>query len=163
MNWADAVVWHKVDANMPAVQDPRIKALLFHIHYAQYAYLQQWKGLPFDRLKADDFASLDAIYSWMRPHYQELLDFVGATEESSLSAPMILPWAKYYGRQLDIDPKNTTLGETMLHLSCHGIHHRAQLNTLLRTLDVETPLIDYIAWLWLDRPAASWVQGSIAS
>ncbi len=129
------------------------------MHYAQYAYLQQWHGLPFDRLKADDFASLDAVYEWMRPHYLALHAFVPATEEAALPGPMSLPWSKYYGRQMGIDPKDTTLGETMLHLSCHGIHHRAQVNTLLSTHEAEPPLIDYIAWLWHGRPDAAWQQG----
>ncbi|MEM8486346.1 MAG: DinB family protein [Bacteroidota bacterium] len=163
MDWADATVWKKVYGNEAAIADDNVKALLFHVHYAQYAYLQQWNGLPFERLKPDDFVSLDAIYAWMRPHYKMLHGFLANADETGLPGPMSLPWSKYYGRQLGIEPADTTLGETMLHLSCHGIHHRAQLNTLLRKLGTEPPLIDYIAWLWHGRPLAVWENGAAAN
>ncbi len=156
MDWADAVIWNAVLHNVTAAGDVAIKARLFHIHYAQYAYLQQWKGLDFERLKEDDFDSLQDVKAWMQPHYLELHTVLHATPEDALSGPMSLPWAKYYGRQMGITPEDTTLGETMLHLGYHGIHHRAQVNTQLREHGETPPLIDYIAWIWQGRPDAAW-------
>ena len=156
MDWADAVIWKAVLRNAAVSGDEAVKARLFHIHYAQYAYLQRWKGLDFERLKDTNFDSLHAVKDWMQPHYVELHEVVNATAEDALSSPMTLPWAKYYGRQMGITPKDTTLGETMLHLGYHGIHHRAQINTQLSQHGATSPLIDYIAWVWQGRPDADW-------
>ena len=42
--------------------------------------------------------------------------------------------------------------------SRHTGHHRAQANSRLRALGAEPPIIDYIAWLWLERPAPAWPE-----
>jgi uncharacterized damage-inducible protein DinB len=38
----------------------------------------------------------------------------------------------------------------------HTVYHRGQVNARVRALGGEPPLVDYIAWLWLGRPAPEW-------
>ena len=50
----------------------------------------------------------------------------------------------------------TTVGETTLQVPMHTVYHRGQVNARVRALGGEPPLVDYIAWLWLGRPAPEW-------
>jgi uncharacterized damage-inducible protein DinB len=53
-----------------------------------------------------------------------------------------------------------TWGESVLQLSTHSAYHRGQVARRLRELGGEPPLTDFIAWLWMDRPAADWTTGA---
>jgi uncharacterized damage-inducible protein DinB len=38
----------------------------------------------------------------------------------------------------------------------HSGYHRGQVNARLRAVDGKPTLVDYIAWIWFDRPTARW-------
>lgn len=40
-------------------------------------------------------------------------------------------------------------------------YHRGQVNTWLRELGLEPPLVDFIAWVWFGKPAPDWSHPSI--
>ena len=44
----------------------------------------------------------------------------------------------------------------MLQIPLHSLYHRGQVNARLREVGGEPPTVDYIAWMWLGRPAAEW-------
>jgi len=44
----------------------------------------------------------------------------------------------------------------VLQVAMHSSHHRGQVARRLRELGVESPLTDYIAWIWMSRPVADW-------
>ena len=48
------------------------------------------------------------------------------------------------------------MAETCLQVCSHSTYHRGQVNARLREIGAEPPLVDYIAWLWFERPAADW-------
>jgi uncharacterized damage-inducible protein DinB len=64
--------------------------------------------------------------------------------------------AKRFGR----DPAAVTLAKTAFQVTGHSTCHRGQVNRRLRELGADPPLADYIAWLWIGRPAAEWADGS---
>ncbi len=156
MVWADATLWHAVFATPGAVSDPAVKERLFHIHFTQYAFFQAWQGEQFKRMKAEDFDTLEDVHKWMRPYYDKLKSFMLSLDEEKLHEPMEIPWAVYFGRQLGKDVEMTTLGETLLQVCSHSIHHRAQVNVQVRGHGGTPPLIDYIIWLWSGRPGPGW-------
>ena len=156
MEWADATLWHAIHSSPEAAADTEVKNRLFHIHFTQYAFLEAWKGTPFKRMKADDFASLAAVHVWMRPYYAGLKQFLLSLDDEKLNSPVSIPWAGYFGRQLGREVAETTLGETLFQVCSHSVHHRAQVNLQLRAHGGTPPLIDYIAWLWSGRPAPAW-------
>ena len=46
--------------------------------------------------------------------------------------------------------------------SCsHSTYHRGQVNARLREIGAEPPLVDYIAWLWFDRPAPTGAERDV--
>jgi uncharacterized damage-inducible protein DinB len=49
-----------------------------------------------------------------------------------------------------------TTGECLLQLALHTAYHRGQVATRLRERGSEPPLTDFIAWIWMHRPAPDW-------
>jgi uncharacterized damage-inducible protein DinB len=158
MEWADSSVWQAVRA-LPAAaaaSDKRLHVLLYHIHMVQHAFVAAWRGVPADHRQPEDFVDLAAIESWARSYYQDVFGRLATLTGADLARPLALPWAgmlvEYLGRQ----PGETTLGETVFQVTSHSTYHRGQVNVRLRDLGGEPPLVDYIAWLWFDRPAPVW-------
>jgi uncharacterized damage-inducible protein DinB len=57
------------------------------------------------------------------------------------------------------EPFALPLGDTMLHVTNHGVHHRAQAIAMLRRLGRPTPIgIDYL-FLRGERPTLGWPEG----
>ena len=87
-------------------------------------------------------------------HVDRLL--LEAVSDESLGRPLTLPWATQISEALGRVPQPSTLGETCFQVTSHSTYHRGQLNTRLRDLGTEPPLVDYIAWVWFGKPRAEW-------
>ena len=154
MAWADAVVWRAALAHPPAAGDQSLRDKFAHIHMVQRAFLAVWRGKgPEFR---DSFESLAEIAQWGRDYHDDVRSQLEAVNESLLDAPMIMPWAPRLAKRFGRDPEATTLRETMLQVPMHSTYHRGQVNMRLRELGAEPPLTDYIAWIWMGKPAAEW-------
>jgi uncharacterized damage-inducible protein DinB len=91
---------------------------------------------------------------WAHTYYDESLAFRRSVDD--LRRPVHLPWQD---RILEITggvPHDATLGDTMLQVALHSTYHRGQVNLRLRQLGSETPMTDFIAWVWLGKPKAQW-------
>ena len=155
MQWADAHVWLAVLGSPAATTDQNVRDRLMHIHMTQRAFLQVWTKQELDHYQSMTFATTEDLYAWVRPYYPQLAAFLAALQPARLTEPAPVPWAKYFvpeGREAAI----TTLGETMSQVTSHTTYHRAQVNTRLREIGAEPPVVDYIGWLWVGRPAPAW-------
>ena len=155
MEWADATVWAAVPREGPgraAASPPGARP-----HRAARVPLAWTGGQKDDALRApESFATLDEVRAWARPVYDDLASFVAAVDESRLSAPFEMPWARQVEAQLGRPPGVSTLADTCFQVASHSTYHRGQVNVRLRELGVEPPLVDYIAWIWFGRPVAAW-------
>jgi uncharacterized damage-inducible protein DinB len=155
MEWADAKVWATVFAHESGPSDARLRETLYHLHMVQHAFLRIWRGemreLPFPTF--DDARSLLA---WVRDYYGEIFDHLGTLSDEKLAETMLMPWADMIEKQVGRKPDGTTTGVTVLQVALHSLYHRGQVNTRLRELGATPPLVDYIAWVWLGRPAPDW-------
>lgn len=156
MEWADARVWDAALAHGAARDDGALRALLMHTHSVQQAFLDVWTKQPFAFRSSFDDTTLDAELATVRAYYPRVRTFLQALTEAQRAAPLVLPWTQWVEQHLGRPPGPVTLGETILQVLSHSTHHRAQSNARLRVLGVEPPMIDYIAWLWLERPAPVW-------
>jgi uncharacterized damage-inducible protein DinB len=156
MEWADARVWEATMAHGSARGDAALRALILHTHTVQNAFLDAWTQQPFAFRDRYDHTSLEAELETVRAYYPRARAFLESLTDAQRAAPIVLPWTAWVEQHLGRAPGPTTLGETILQVLTHSTHHRAQANTRLRTLGAEPPMIDYIAWLWLERPAAVW-------
>ena len=145
MQWADATVWSAV-RRLPS-GDPELRDRFHHLHATQWACLKLWRSEPVS------FAPAEELQQWVQSYYRELADFLPTVGEDSLDREVKMPWADRYAKRTAAP---TTLWETMLQITSHSSHHRGQVVTRIRALGADPPLVDYIAWLWLGRPAPDW-------
>lgn len=155
MEWADAAVWSAVAATPAALADARLKEVLAHLHVAQRGFLRAWRGEPRDA-PYPPLATLPEIANWARACYGEALAFLDALSDADANRPMVLPWASMVEKRLGRTPALTTLYDTVLQVPLHSLYHRGQVNARLREVGGTPPTVDYIAWVWLGRPPATW-------
>lgn len=158
MEWADASMWTSVLASEPAKADAKLQEYLYHLHMVQRAFLRLWRGEPRET-PYPTFDDLQSLMLWGRAYYGEALAELGAMDDEKVSEAMPVPWAEMVKSRLGRAPETTTIAETALQVAFHSQYHRGQINARLRQLGGQPPLVDYIAWIWLGRPAAEWPAG----
>ncbi len=155
MEWADALVWRNALALPAARDDAVLRERLYHTHVVQWTYLQMWCGVPLRYREESSFEDLEAIHAWVRDYYGQAAEQLEQVDAESLGREVEFPWAEQlierFGRA-----RMATLAETIVQVVSHTSYHRGQINTRLRELGGEPPLTDFIAWIWMGRPAASW-------
>ncbi|HKG20508.1 MAG TPA: DinB family protein [Blastocatellia bacterium] len=155
MEWADAAVWTSVLASEAGETDAKLREYLNHLHAVQRAFLRVWRGEPLDTTYPE-FEGAKSLLQWVRTYYGEAFAMLEALNEEKISEPMIMPWAGMVEKRLGHKPDATTLGETLLQVALHSTYHRGQANARLRAVGGKAPMVDYIAWVWMGRPAAAW-------
>ena len=160
MEWADSLVWKSVLALPEAHSDTHLHERLHHVHAVQWAYLQIWSGESVDWRDASSFADLRAIHSWARQYYCRLPEHFDTLEAEALERQIEFPWAEQLVERWGSggSPHPATMRETILQITSHTTHHRAQVCTRVRELGGEPPLIDFIAWIWMGKPAPAWEE-----
>jgi len=157
MEWADARMWGAVFALPTEAQgDERLRYLCHHIPVVQDAFLKLWTDAPMVHPELGEFEDLAALRAWNRAYYPKLHAFLETVDEAALARGRDLPWAAEIAHRVGKAPEPTTLAEMMTQVPAHSLHHRGQLAARLRELGGEPPLIDFIAWVWFDRPGAEW-------
>ena len=67
-----------------------------------------------------------------------------------------MPWSIFTQRKTGEKVIPATLEETMLQVASHSAYHRGQINTRFKELGGEPASVDFIVWVWLDKPIANW-------
>lgn len=161
MEWADASVWRAVLTHPAAAEDARIRDLLLHLHAVQRRFLTVWTGAPFDA--AAYTGGLAAAQPAVRSYYEDLRTALQSFDGAALARPIVMPGLEPYEQQMGRRFGIPTLAETVLQVASHSTHHRGQVNARLREVGGEPPLVDYIAWIWFDRPAPEWPKADVRS
>jgi uncharacterized damage-inducible protein DinB len=155
MEWADAAVWRAVFESERALADKKLRDWFYHLHLVQRAFIRAWRNEPANQ-PFPTFEDMISVCSWGRSYYNEIFSYLEPLSDEEISQTMQLPWAELVTEQLGRAPAPITIGETMLQVSLHSLYHRGQINTRLREVGGEPPTVDYIVWVWLEKPAASW-------
>jgi uncharacterized damage-inducible protein DinB len=154
MEWADAEVWRAVLASPAAGEDAVIREKLHHIHLVQRGFLDGWRGQKPKFRELPELESHEATIRWARENHRLMQEHVAAAR--NLDDVFVVPWQKWIEEAIGGKPGPTTYGESMLQVVMHSLYHRGQVNTRLREVGAVPPLVDYIAWLWRERPAPRW-------
>jgi uncharacterized damage-inducible protein DinB len=151
--WADSLVWQSV-LSLPK-EDAELHAKLHHLHMVQWAYLHIWRGEAVKPREPGTFATRRALRDWAREYYRELPSYLASLSAADLAREVRFPWADHLVRRFG-KARAATWVESLLQVAMHSVYHRGQVARRLRELGAEPPLTDYIAWIWMDRPAADW-------
>jgi len=169
MEWADAMVWRTALSLDATLGDETLRARLHHIHQVQRVFLSVWQG-AFAHLQ-DDNERRQAVMAWVnkgnelrgadllawgRDYHRDAQPYLSGLSEEALAQIVSLPWSEMVAARLGQTPAPSMLAETLQQVTMHSTYHRGQANIRLRELGAEPPLVDFIAWVWLGKPAAQW-------
>ena len=102
-----------------------VRDTLVHIMYAQWVWLQRWKGVsPRTILRPDDFPDLDAIRAHWTPLERETHDFVEGLGEDELARA--IHYTDTEGEQWAYP-----LWQMLMHQVNHATQHRSEAAVLL--------------------------------
>jgi uncharacterized damage-inducible protein DinB len=157
--WADALVWTAVLA-LPAEaqQDEFLRTKLHHLHGVQLGFLNVWRGRRERPAGLESFPDSTALGRWAREFHRDLAEHLIGLDPAALGSTVNVPWVQWVEERIGRPPADTTLAETMIQTASHSMYHRGQVNTRIRELGGTPPLVDYIAWIWMGRPPASWPE-----
>jgi uncharacterized damage-inducible protein DinB len=158
MEWADALIWSTILRSPSLAHDKVIQDRLHHLHLVQWLFLHIWRNEVMDFNASQDFSEVK-LAKWGCEYHSEVSKFIASIKESQLDVVVSLPWASKLANELGSMFTNPLLGETLLQVPSHSTHHRGQVNVRIRELQIVPPLTDFIAWVWLGKPAAKWEFG----
>jgi uncharacterized damage-inducible protein DinB len=156
MEWADAELWRTMQAHPGALEDEKLFKIVQHLHVVQRSFHLMWTGGAID--PAELYAKKDAaaMLSEARAWYRTAEPFLDSFDDARSGDTLHMPWLAHFEKQLGRTLQHPTFGETFLQLPMHSAYHRGQANMRLRELGGEPTIVDYIAWIWFDRPAPQW-------
>lgn len=149
--WADRTVWQAILGSEACSVDERILDTMHHIHATQHSFLDAWRGREFEFYRREG-ASADELHRFASAFHDEVFSYLSSVADDDLDGTLTVPWTKYFEKQLGRSAGHVTLRESIYQVVSHSMHHRAQVATRIRELGVEPPMIDYIIWLWMERP-----------
>ena len=91
---------------------------------------------------AFDYDAINELIEEENKVHQLYISYLANLNEEDLSTIV-----SYKRLSLDEKVYQNTILEIFSHLLFHGVHHRAQVNLLLRQVDIAPPAIDYIFYL----------------
>jgi uncharacterized damage-inducible protein DinB len=152
MEWADSLAWNAALGVPALAQDESLLKRLYHFHSTQWAYLHLFQGSPIEVPQPQELPDLQSMGRCVRRFYRELAAFLDGLDEARLRQRVEFPFvARIIERFGSMVP--TSVSECILQLALHTAHHRGQVMTVLRESGCEPPTIDFIVWLWTERPA----------
>jgi uncharacterized damage-inducible protein DinB len=151
--WADSLIWKTVLASER--EDAEVRAKLHHLHVVQWSYLHIWRGEHTKPREPSSFPTLAAMRGWAREYYLELPEYLASLSEPDAAREVRFPWADQLVQRFG-KAQATTWTESVLQVAMHSTYHRGQVARRLREMDLESPLTDFVAWIWMGRPVADW-------
>ena len=126
---------------------PSVRATLEHIVWAEWLWLERWKGSSHSGPSAEEFADLAAIRTRWNQVEAELQQFVRGLNAADLDRTVTYRNTK--GKEF-----SNPMAHMLQHLVNHGTYHRGQVTTMLRQLGAAPVATDLIAF-YRERAAAA--------
>lgn len=146
--WADAVFFHAWGKS-PARDNEELRDRMAHLVLVQHAFLSVLRGeepnIPPDG-PPPTFAEL---YERAQTGHAGLREFVNAINPEALARTVTIPW-------FSDPPCVITSAEALVQVAMHTQHHRGQCLTRLRDFGGQPRNVDWIIWLWKQKPAGRW-------
>src|ERR1700722_942032 len=146
--WANAVFFHTWGKS-PARDNEELSQRVRHIIGVQSGFLVVVRGetptipgdeppLPYEELKKR------AIWS-----HTGLRELTAGLQGDALTRTVRIPW-------FPDPPCVITVAEALVQAAMHSQHHRGQCMTRLKDFGGEPKNVDWIIWLWKQKPQGRW-------
>lgn len=146
--WADAMFFHAWEKST-RVEDEELRTRTDHLVTTQEAFLKVLKGDPvaFPERPLPDFQQLK---DRCEAGHQVFKALGHGLDAASLARTVRVPW-------FPEPPCLISVSDALLQVCLHSQHHRGQNMARLKAMGAAPKNVDYIIWLWKQRPEASWM------
>jgi uncharacterized damage-inducible protein DinB len=146
--WANAVFFHAWGKS-PARDHEEMRRRVGHIIGVQRGFLHVLKGETPGRPPDGPPPTFDELTDWARRSHAELRDFAAGLDDDGLAPTIRIPW-------FPDPPCVVSVAEALVQVAMHTQHHRGQCMTRLKDLGGEPANVDWIIWLWKQKPRGRW-------
>ena len=146
--WANAVFFHAW-AKSPARDHEEMRRRVGHIIGVQQGFLAILRGETPSGPTDGPPASFEDLKARARDCHAGLRDFAAALGPEGLARTVRIVW-------FPDPPCVITVAEALVQVAMHTQHHRGQCMTRLKDFGGEPKNVDWIIWLWKQRPQARW-------
>jgi uncharacterized damage-inducible protein DinB len=146
--WANAVFFHTW-AKSPARDNEEMRRRVGHIIGVQQGFLAVLRGELPGAPPEGPPASFDELKARARACHDGLRDFAVALTPEGLARTVRIPW-------FPDPPCVLSVADALVQVAMHSQHHRGQCMTRLKDFGGEPKNVDWIIWLWKQKPQGRW-------
>lgn len=145
--WADAVFFHAwAAAGVP--DDVELRTRMAHVADVQEGFLKVLKGeaVAIQERPLPDFEDLKTR---CRASHEVYAALARTLDDAALARLVRIPW-------FPDPPCVIPVADTLMQVCLHTQHHRGQNMARLKILGAAPKNVDYIIWLWKQKPEPRW-------
>jgi uncharacterized damage-inducible protein DinB len=146
--WANAVFFHTWSKS-PARDHEELRQRVAHILGVQQGFLSVFRGENPGGPPAGPPPSFDELKARAVTGHAALREFASTLDADALSRTVRIPW-------FPEPPCILTIAEGLVQVAMHTQHHRGQCMTRLKDFGGEPKNVDWIIWLWKQKPQGRW-------
>ncbi len=146
--WANAVFFHTWGKS-PARDQEEMRRRVDHILGIQQGFLSILRGEPAGRPSEGPPSSHEDLKKRAQASHADLLGYVAGLDAEALTRTVRIPW-------FPDPPCVITVAEALVQVAMHTQHHRGQCMTRLKDFGGEPKNVDWIIWLWKQKPQGRW-------
>jgi uncharacterized damage-inducible protein DinB len=146
--WANAVFFHAW-AKSPARDHEEMRKRVGHIIGVQSGFLAILRGQTPGGPPSGPPATFDELHARAVSCHAGLREFAAALDADGLARTVHVVW-------FPEPPCIITVAEALVQVAMHSQHHRGQCMTRLKDFGGEPKNVDWIIWLWKQKPQARW-------
>jgi len=146
--WANAVFFHTWGKS-PARDHEEMRRRVDHIIGVQQGFLSILRGQGPGGPPDGPPSSYADVKARAQTSHADLRAFVAALDEGALSRTVRITW-------FPEPPCIITVAEALVQVAMHTQHHRGQCMTRLKDFGGEPKNVDWIIWLWKQKPQGRW-------
>jgi uncharacterized damage-inducible protein DinB len=146
--WANAVFFHAWTKS-PARDHEEMRRRVGHIIGVQQGFLSVLRGEQPDGPPGGPPPSFEELRIRAVTCHAGLRDFAATLEPDTLARTVRIPW-------FPAPPCVITVAEALVQAAMHTQHHRGQCMTRLKDFGGEPVNVDWIIWLWKQKPPGRW-------
>lgn len=146
--WANGVYFHAWGKS-PVREHEELRRRVDHLVGVQEGFLAVFRGQPPGGPPSGPPASFQELKDRAQSSHGGLRDFAGALDSAALERKVRIPW-------IPDPPCIITLADAIVQVAMHSQHHRGQLMTRLKDLGGEPRNVDWILWVWKQKPQPRW-------
>ncbi len=146
--WANAVFFHTWGKS-PVRDHEELRTRMGHILGVQEGFLAILRGESTAMPPQGPPPAFVDLKARAEACHARLRDFVAALRPDTSTQTVRIPW-------FPDPPCVITVAEALVQVALHTQHHRGQCMTRLKDFGGEPKNVDWIIWLWKQKPQARW-------